>query len=270
MAEAENLTDLHIADLHALAAEAGVNGYRMLSREELIAEIQAGGKRKRSRWPRRKAPTVDAESDTDELKIPSDAAAGADEGAEPEAERRPRRRGGRRGGRGRGGRDRERLASADRDDAPETEETEEITGILEVTRQRHGFLSVEGSDDDVYVSASQVRRCEMKDGDEVTGPVRAPRRGERHRALVRVNLVNGEPPVDAPAPRKPSGGGDASVRSRSGDAATSASVELTVVSVDSEQCVIEIEGSEHVLEPGDRLSIAVGDEDEAQVTRAER
>ena len=71
-------------------------------------------------------------------------------------------------------------------EAPENEETEEITGILEVTRQRHGFLSVEGSDDDVYVSASQVRRCEMKEGDEVTGPVRAPRRGERHRALVRV------------------------------------------------------------------------------------
>ena len=119
------------------------------------------------------------------------------------AEPKPARRRGRRGGRGRRrGQARERLDSGEQEDAPESDETEEITGILEITRQRHGFLAVEGSDDDVYVSASQVRRCEMKEGDEVTGPVRAPRRGERHRALVRVNLVNGEPPVDVPAPKK--------------------------------------------------------------------
>ena len=269
MAEADNLTDLHIADLHALAAEAGVNGYRMLNREELIAEIEAGGSRKRSRWPRRKAPTVDAESETDELKVvDSDGDGEAGEDAETPAERRPRRRG-RRGGRGRGGRDRERLGSAERDEAPGTEETEEITGILELTRQRHGFLAVEGSDDDVYVSASQVRRCEMKDGDEVTGPVRAPRRGERHRALVRVNLVNGEPPVDAPAPRDKGGEGEAAAPAGPGEAAETTEVELTLVSVDSEQCVLEIEGAEHVLEPGDRLSIAIGDGDEPRISRSE-
>ena len=204
---AEELSDLHLADLHAKAAEAGVNGYRMMSREALIAELSSGGGRKRSRWPRRKAPDVDAESETDELKIVADAE------KESEGEPKPARRRGRRGGRGRGGRDRERLTADERrerrDDrpSPEDEETEEITGILEITRQRHGFLSVEGSDDDVYVSASQVRRCEMKKGDEVTGPARAPRRGERHRALVRVNFVNGEPPVEVPAQKKKGGGG---------------------------------------------------------------
>jgi transcription termination factor Rho len=216
VAETEDLTQLHIADLHAKAAAAGVNGYRMLGRDELIAEIQAGGKKKRSRWPRRKAPDVDPETKTDELKILSDSDSDSDGGedaadAEAPSEPKPARRRGRRGGRGRGGGGgggaREKLTSEPRDEAPENEETEEITGILEVTRQRHGFLSVEGSDDDVYVSASQVRRCEMKEGDEVTGPVRSPRRGERHRALVRVNLVNGEPPVDAPAPKKRGGGG---------------------------------------------------------------
>jgi transcription termination factor Rho len=46
----------------------------------------------------------------------------------------------------------------------------------------------------------------MKDGDEVTGPARAPRQGERHRALVRVNLVNGEEPVAAPQKKKASAG----------------------------------------------------------------
>ncbi len=157
------LTELHLADLHAKAAEAGVEGYRMLGRDELIQRIEGGGER-------------------------------------------PKRRRGRRGGR----RARERLADGDaparerrerapRDDGPadgEPEVTEEITGVLEITRQRHGFLRIEGSDDDVYVSASQVRRCELRAGDEVTGPARAPRRGERHRALVHVDGVNGRPPQE--------------------------------------------------------------------------
>jgi transcription termination factor Rho len=39
-----------------------------------------------------------------------------------------------------------------------------------------------------------VRRCELRTGDEVAGPARPPRRGERHRALVHVDRVNGEDP----------------------------------------------------------------------------
>jgi transcription termination factor Rho len=257
VADTEDLSKLHLADLHAKAAEAGVNGYRMLSRDELIAEIEAGGKRKRSRWPRRKAPKVDADSETDELKVLGDGDGdGEGEGedkADAPAEPKPARRRGRRGGRGRGGQGRERLASGEQGDAPEDEETEEITGVLEITRQRHGFLSVEGSDDDVYVSASQVRRCEMKEGDEVTGPVRAPRRGERHRALVRVNLVNGEPPVEAPEKKKSGGGAPARP-------ASSQTIELTLVSVEGERAVVEVDGTEHELEPGERLTLPIPDE----------
>jgi transcription termination factor Rho len=81
----------------------------------------------------------------------------------------------------------------------EEAETEEVTGVLEVTPQRYGFLrfdDLEANDDDVYVSASQIRRCELRSGDQVTGPARAPRRGERHRALVHVDQVNGgQPPT---------------------------------------------------------------------------
>lgn len=220
-----DLSDLHLADLHSRAAEAGVSGYRMLGREELIAAIEGAG------------------------------------GGEP---KRSRRRG-RRGGRGRGGR--ERLSDdgprEQRSEAPasDDDETEEVTGILEITRQRHGFLSIEGSDDDVYVSASQVRRCELNDGDEVTGPVRAPRRGERHRALVRVNLVNGEEPVEAPA-RKRAGGGDA--RARSGSSAAPRTVELALVSVEGERCVIELDGTEHTLEPGDRVNVSLDEENQGR------
>jgi transcription termination factor Rho len=70
--------------------------------------------------------------------------------------------------------------------------------VLELTRQRYGFLRLAGlapSDGDVYISAAQVRRCELRPGDEVAGPARDPRRGERHRALVHVDRVNGEEPL---------------------------------------------------------------------------
>jgi transcription termination factor Rho len=45
----------------------------------------------------------------------------------------------------------------------------------------------------VYISAAQVRRCELVGGDRVSGPVRAPRRSERYPSLVRVEEINGEP-----------------------------------------------------------------------------
>jgi transcription termination factor Rho len=80
----------------------------------------------------------------------------------------------------------------------EEPETTDVVGVLEVTPQRYGFLrfgGVAARTDDVYVSASQIRRCELRPGDEVAGPARAPRRGERHRALVHVDRVNGGEPL---------------------------------------------------------------------------
>src|SRR5439155_9854376 len=49
----------------------------------------------------------------------------------------------------------------------------------------------EPSDEDVYISAAQVRRCELVSGDRVTGPARAPRRSERYPSLVRIDTING-------------------------------------------------------------------------------
>jgi transcription termination factor Rho len=72
-----------------------------------------------------------------------------------------------------------------------------VTGILDVLPSGHGFLRLKGLEvdpDDVYVSASQIRRCELRPGDQVEGPSRPPRRGERHPALVRVERVNDEEP----------------------------------------------------------------------------
>ena len=71
--------------------------------------------------------------------------------------------------------------------------------MLDRMPQGYGFLRLTGmgeAEGDVYVSASQIRRCELRPGDQVTGPARQPRRGERHRALIRVETVNGQSPED--------------------------------------------------------------------------
>ena len=78
-------------------------------------------------------------------------------------------------------------------------DTEAITGVLDRMPQGYGFLRLSGlheAEGDVYVSASQIRRCELRPGDEVSGPARPPRRGERHRALVRIESVNGQSPEE--------------------------------------------------------------------------
>ena len=80
-------------------------------------------------------------------------------------------------------------ADATADDAPRSAE-----GVVELLGNGSAFLRVdppEPSDDDVYISAAQVRRCELASGDRVTGPVRTPRRSERYPSLVRVDTING-------------------------------------------------------------------------------
>ncbi len=90
--------------------------------------------------------------------------------------------------------------AADDDTADETGEP--VVGVLDITPRGHGFIRLSGLDsaeEDVYVSPSQIRRCEMQRGDEVAGPARKPRRGERYPALIHVDTINGvEPGSDRP------------------------------------------------------------------------
>jgi transcription termination factor Rho len=69
-------------------------------------------------------------------------------------------------------------------------------GAVELLGNGSAFLRVhppEASDEDVYISAAQVRRCELVSGDRVTGPLRTPRRSERYSSLIRVETINGAP-----------------------------------------------------------------------------
>ena len=73
-------------------------------------------------------------------------------------------------------------------------------GVLEVLPDGFGFLrspdtSYLASTDDIYISPSQIRRFNLHTGDSIEGEVRTPKDGERYFALVKVDKVNGFPPV---------------------------------------------------------------------------
>ena len=204
-----------LADLHAIASELGLEGYRTLRKAELIGAIleAQGGEGGGQATEAGLANAVEDEPEVTDAGGPAEGEAErpAEEGPErptepgPAAEAEP--------------------AEAE-EAAPETEEapaeTEEapseaeqapaepaaeeelVTGMLDILPNGSGFVRVTVSGqsrDDVYVSPAQIRRCELRAGDELGGPVRAPRRNERHPSLVRVESVNGrpaEPPEERP------------------------------------------------------------------------
>ncbi|MDX6686021.1 MAG: transcription termination factor Rho [Baekduia sp.] len=248
-----------LADLHTIASELGIDGFRRLRKADLVDKIitQQGGedalaaepaaaevdekpkprtRSRTSRTRRKDADTEDGVTDEDagedvadviatedvvveeEIKAEEAAAAAADDVdiEVPEAETRPRRRsrGGRgrdrdrdddggdrdrdRGDRDRGDRDRGDRDRGDRNGDRDAGDREDriVEGTVELLPNGSGFVRVsppEASDADVYVSAAQVRRCELVSGDQVAGPVREPRRSERYPSLIRIDTINNRP-----------------------------------------------------------------------------
>ena len=75
-------------------------------------------------------------------------------------------------------------------------------GTLEIITDSYGFLrspqnSYLPGPEDIYVSASHIRRMNLKTGDTVEGIIRSPREGERFFALKKVEKINFDDPVVA-------------------------------------------------------------------------
>jgi transcription termination factor Rho len=193
-----------LADLHTIASELGIDGFRRLRKAQLIdailgtpegegdgvaeeivdeAAAEPEARPRRRRGGRGRSRDADAEVDADA----NAAAAPADADAAPPP---PARRG--------RGRSRDAEAAAE----PEEERGERVAeGVVELLGNGAGFLRVgegangngDAGEDDVYISAAQIRRCELVSGDRVSGPVRRPRRSERYSSLIRVDTINGAP-----------------------------------------------------------------------------
>ncbi|HTA35204.1 MAG TPA: Rho termination factor N-terminal domain-containing protein [Solirubrobacteraceae bacterium] len=230
-----------LADLHAIADQLGLDGFRRLRKADLIDRIvgdetgdsatgesdadasssedgesssRSGSRRRRGGRSRRGGSSARSESDD-----AGDTAADEDEDAKPAARSgrgraskasdtadddkpasRPRRAGSRNDSdadeakpapRSRRGR-----ASSAKEQEPDEQagDGELVEGVVEVLGNGSAFLRIdppEPSDGDVYISAAQVRRCELVSGDRVAGPARTPRRSERYPSLVRVEQING-------------------------------------------------------------------------------
>ena len=232
-----------LADLHAIADQLGLDGFRRLRKGELIdriigedsgessdeesaAEASAdddgesstrSSSRGRRRGGRSRRSGSSSRSESDDA---GDAAADDDEDAKPAARSRrgraskasdteddakPAPRSRRAGSRNDSDEDdarpaprsrRGRGSSAAKEPEPDEQagDGELVEGVVEVLGNGSAFLRIdppEPSDGDVYISAAQVRRCELVSGDRVAGPARTPRRSERYPSLVRVEQING-------------------------------------------------------------------------------
>ncbi len=226
-----------LADLHALASELSIDGYRRLRKDDLIDAIIAkqGGvpaeedradderdtdeerpaaRRRRGRRGGRGRSAARDEEDESESPSEDEAGEAAPEATEESDEPRaraakdepraradraakdePRDRAAKDEPRDRAAKDEPRDRAA-KDEPRETAEEEIVEGEVELLPNGSGFLRVhppEPSEDDVYVSAAQVKRCELVPGDRIAGPRRAPRRSERFASLIRIDAINGRP-----------------------------------------------------------------------------
>jgi transcription termination factor Rho len=163
-----------LADLHTIASELGVEGFRRMRKDDLIRAILADS------------------GDAEPEELPDrDRAAEAEavvEEAQPEAEAEEEEEAD------------EEEPKPEAEEDPEPEEEDVRTGVLDILPNGSGFMRSDPfahSRDDVYVSPAQIRRCELRAGDEISGPVRPPRRSERYPSLVRIDSVNGQAPEPA-------------------------------------------------------------------------
>ena len=71
-----------------------------------------------------------------------------------------------------------------------------MEGVLDdIQPDGYGFLrtvNYSKGEKDIYISASQIRRFEIKRGDKVTGKVRKPKDNEKYYGLLQVDFVNDE------------------------------------------------------------------------------
>ncbi|QAY67352.1 transcription termination factor Rho [Paenibacillus protaetiae] len=72
-----------------------------------------------------------------------------------------------------------------------------MEGVLDILPEGFGFLrpiNYLPSKEDIYISASQIRRFDLRTGDLVSGKCRAPKENEKYFGLLQVNAVNGTNP----------------------------------------------------------------------------
>lgn len=74
------------------------------------------------------------------------------------------------------------------------------SGVLDILAEGYGFLrstNYTSGPDDIYVSPSQIKRFDIREGDTVSGQIRPPKENENYFALLKVETVNEDDPEKA-------------------------------------------------------------------------
>ncbi len=221
--ERSELDASSLSDLHAIADHLGLDGFRRLRKAQLVdailerSGVDGGPRSDRERGESAEPAEVDGEREASApAEEPGEESDSSEPGRrtvrrrrptrtrrgkasvdvqEPDAEQRaakeePARRPVERGAR----RPVERGARGESREEGVVEGI--VEGVVELLGNGSAFLRVsppEATDEDLYISAAQVRRCELVSGDRVSGPLRTPRQSERYPSLARVDTINGAP-----------------------------------------------------------------------------
>lgn len=73
-------------------------------------------------------------------------------------------------------------------------------GFLEIIKDSHGVLrsgTMLPGENDVYISGSQIKRFNLRQGDFISGQARPPKEGERYLSLLKVEAINNMSPDKA-------------------------------------------------------------------------
>jgi len=74
-----------------------------------------------------------------------------------------------------------------------TTPTKTVSGYLDIMSEGHGFMRPKfiPGEGDIYISQSQIRKFQLREGDLVEGQARMPKENERYLGLLKVETVNG-------------------------------------------------------------------------------
>lgn len=216
MTELSTLERKRLSDLHQIASQLGIEQYRKYRKPELAELIFKVATEQAGNTPSTPQPTQEPTQEslpqaapeatnggTPALErtpetTPAEPASGSTNGSAngateaPDRDQRRQQRN-RQDGRGENRSDGRQRGGEKADKNAEQSQT----GILDVLPDGFGFLRTNGYSQgkgDVYVSASQIKRFNMRRGDYVVGQIRSARDGEKYPALTRIETVNGEEP----------------------------------------------------------------------------
>ncbi len=178
----ENLENMTLAQLKNFAREHGIKGISLLRKKELIEKINNHFQKQENPVAEAKvAEEENLDSKVTEVEKPDVSQDKEQSSLEVDAPtKKPRE-------------------AKYQDQAHEYAE-----GLLEIMPDGFGFLRRQKyaiSDDDIYISASQIRRFNLRTGDMVAGHIRQPKDNERYHALLYVQTINGgDPEIAAKRP----------------------------------------------------------------------